>query len=237
MRHQHCRKPMANGLVMMQFSAMPEKTKRTSLTLEGIRILHNTSLEVVAGHLTDLCIRMKAAVYNKRFRLKVIKSSLAGFKKMVEVEREGGRPVNRTRSWEEDIRQVQKQSRQQNRFATGANHVPVFVPHTPGSELAKRMRAKAGTCLTGARSTSTSWRSRARTTPCSGYTPCTTTRAGWTSSTPWCVQGPTGLQISEKIKIFCFQGDILMNRKTEMGGAVVEREKFKYQRWGAGGRR
>ena len=26
-----------------------------------------------------------------------------------------------------------------------------------------------------------------------------------------------------------------MNRRSEMGGAVVERERFKYRRWGAGG--
>ena len=145
-RHQHYRKPMANGLVMMRFSAMPEKIKRTSLTQEGIHILRNTSLElppeVAAGHLTQLCIRMKAAGYNEQFRLEVIKSSMAGFNKMVEVEKEGGRPINRPRSWEEDRRQVQKESRQLNWFRAGGHHVPVFVPHTPGSELARRMRAK-----------------------------------------------------------------------------------------------
>ena len=65
-----------------------------------------------------------------------------GFDKMVKVEREGGRPVNRPRSWEEDSRQVKKESKQQNWFRSGGYHVPVFVPHTPGSELARRMRAK-----------------------------------------------------------------------------------------------
>ena len=41
--------------------------------------------------------------------------------------------------------------------------------------------------------------------------------------------------MSEKIKISYFQGDILMSRKNELGGAIIEREKFKYRRWGAGG--
>ena len=50
-------------------------------------------------------------------------------------------------------------------------------------------------------------------------------------------KSPLDRQISEKIQISRFQGDILMNRRTEMGGAVIEREKFKYRRWGAGGRR
>ena len=47
---------------------------------------------------------------------------------------------------------------------------------------------------------------------------------------------PLDRQLSEKIQICRFKGDILMNRKSEMGGAVVERERFKYRRWGAGGR-
>ena len=33
-----------------------------------------------------------------------------------------------------------------------------------------------------------------------------------------------------KIQISRFQGDILMNQRTEMGGAEIEREKFKYRR-------
>lgn len=43
---------------------------------------------------------------------------------------------------------------------------------------------------------------------------------------------PLDRQIAEKIHISRFQGEILMNRKSELGGAVVERERFKYRRWG-----
>ena len=32
-----------------------------------------------------------------------------------------------------------------------------------------------------------------------------------------------------------FSGDILMKRKTELVGVVVQKEAFKYRRWGAGG--
>ena len=96
-RHQHYRKPMANGLVMMRFSAMPEKIKRTSLTQEGIRILRNTSLElppeVAAGHLTELCIRMKAAGYNGQ----VIKV-LHGWLQQDGRGGEGGRQTNKPTS-------------------------------------------------------------------------------------------------------------------------------------------
>ena len=46
---------------------------------------------------------------------------------------------------------------------------------------------------------------------------------------------PLDRQFGEKVNICKFKGNIPMNRKTELGGAVVERESFKYRRWGAGG--
>ena len=111
-KYQHFRKSMANNMVMMKSSAQPDKTKRTSLTQEGIRILRNTSLElpwhVAAGHLSHLSSRMRASGYEEQFRLEVIKSAVEGFNKMVEAEKSGGRPVNRPRSWEAHKRQQQK---------------------------------------------------------------------------------------------------------------------------------
>ena len=45
---------------------------------------------------------------------------------------------------------------------------------------------------------------------------------------------PLDRQLAEKIQISRFKGEILMNRKNELGGALVPRERFKYRRWGAG---
>ena len=308
---------------------MPEKIKRTSLTQEGIRILRNTSLElapeVAASHLTELCMRMQGAGYKEKFRLEVVKSAMDGFERMVQVERQGGRPVNRPRSWEEDRRQVQKESRKQNWFRAGGHHVPVFVPHTPGSELAKRMRAKEEENnqgrkirfliveLGGTKIHNLLWKpnpwpatscGRPACFPCKGEKGGDCSKQGVTynlycldcqgnkslqvkvaaypgetgrnmhergkehlsnlekrsevDSVLWlhslhhhqgrldveyrmvCTgshRTPLDRQLSEKIQICRFKGDILMNRKSEMGGAVVERERFKYRRWGAGGGR
>ena len=46
---------------------------------------------------------------------------------------------------------------------------------------------------------------------------------------------PLEREIMEQVQISNFKGDILMNRKNEPGGAQLEREKFKYRRWGTGG--
>ena len=97
---------------------------------------------MAAGHLSHLSSRMRASGYEEQFRLEVIKSAVEGFNKMVEAEKSGGRPVNRPRSWEADKRQQQKYSKKRSWYKGGGHHVPLFVPHTPGSELAKLMRKK-----------------------------------------------------------------------------------------------
>ena len=142
---QHYRKPVANFQVMLQSSAMPTKMKKTVLTQEVIRVLRNCRLELPweekAAFLSELCIRMKASGYGERFRLQIIESGLAGFEKMVSVAAAGGRPVNRKSTWEKESRKKQKLAKSINWHKSGGYHVPLFVPNTPGSELASRIQA------------------------------------------------------------------------------------------------
>ena len=49
------------------------------------------------------------------------------------------------------------------------------------------------------------------------------------------IKNPLNQQIMERVQISNFKGDVLMNRKHELGGALLEREQFKYRWWGAGG--
>ena len=101
---EHYRKTMTNYLVILECSAMPNQMKRTTLTQERVRVPRNCRLdmswEMKAVHLTDLSARMKASGYSEMFRQQVIMSAMAGFGRMVEVAEQGGRPVNRPRSWE-----------------------------------------------------------------------------------------------------------------------------------------
>ena len=145
-RFEHYRKPMSNPLVMMECSAMPTKVKRTTLTQEVVRILRNISKELpketANKHLSEFSSRMMASEYTEKFRLEVIKAGVEGFEKMIKVEEAGGRPVNRPRTWETDRRQEKKQLKKRNWFSSGGHHVPLFIPHTPNSQLAKLIRAK-----------------------------------------------------------------------------------------------
>ena len=85
---------------------------------------------------------MRASGYDEHYRLQVVKAGLTGYDRMMEVERGGGRPVNRPRSWDEDERQKKKELQSKRWFRKGGFDVPLFVPHTPGGELEKRIREK-----------------------------------------------------------------------------------------------
>ena len=67
---------------------------------------------------------------------------MLGYDKMLEEERRGGRPVNQLRTWDEDRRQKKKEIQGKNWFRREGFDVPLFVPHTPHGELARRMKEK-----------------------------------------------------------------------------------------------
>ena len=150
--YEHYRKPMANPLLMMEISAMPAKVKRTTMVQEVVRIRRNTRpglpWDVTVKHLNEFCKRMKSSGYNEHYRFQVLKSGMEGYEKMLEIERRGGRPVNRLRSWGEDARQKKKELQGKVWFRRGGHDVPLFVPHTPHGELARRIKEQG---LTGSR--------------------------------------------------------------------------------------
>ena len=144
--YEHYRKPMANDLLMMEMSAMPAGMKRTVLTQEVVRIRKNIHpdlpWEITAKHLNNLSRRLRLSGYDEAYRYQVIKSGVEGFEKMLSQAEQGGRPINSPRTWEEDLRQKNKYFKKKRWFRKGGYDVPLFVPHTPRGELAKRMKAK-----------------------------------------------------------------------------------------------
>ena len=141
--YEHYRKPVANPLLMMEMSAMPAKVK-TTLVQEVVTIRRNIRpglpWEVTVKHLSNFCSRMKASGFNQHHRFQVLKSGMEGYDKMLETERRGVRPVNRLRSWGEDERQKKKELQSKTWYRAGGFEVPLFVPHTPHGELARRMK-------------------------------------------------------------------------------------------------
>ena len=74
-RYQFYRKPMANPLLIMARSAMPERVKRTALTQQALTIMKNTSPELPEDLKTQLLSefsgRMRASGYGARYRLEI----------------------------------------------------------------------------------------------------------------------------------------------------------------------
>ena len=77
---EYYRKPMANFLLMLESSAMPNKIKRTTMVQEGVRILRNCRLDLTwtdkARHLTDFSAIMKTSGYSESYRQQVIMSAV-----------------------------------------------------------------------------------------------------------------------------------------------------------------
>ena len=96
------RKPMANQQLMLFHSAMPEKTKRTTLSQEVSRILRNCHPDLPwedkLAHLNGFIERLRDNGYPEKMRAEIVLSGLKGYGNMKETERNGGRPINRMRT-------------------------------------------------------------------------------------------------------------------------------------------
>ena len=138
------RKPMANRLLMLHQSALPDKMKRTTLTQEVIRIMRNCHpdlpWEEKVSHLNTFTERMRDSGYPERYRAEVIQSGLKGYEKMLEVEKTGGRPVNRLKKTNQEERRRQKLQKKDTWYKEGGFSTVLFVPCTPGGILCKKLK-------------------------------------------------------------------------------------------------
>ena len=85
--------------------------------------------------------------------------------------------------------------------------------------------------LKGGRTTSSTWRRRTLRSQFSLHHHQGRQGVPYSMSVTGTFREPLDRQIMEKVQISRFEGDILMNRKNELGVAILEREKYKYRRW------
>ena len=115
---------------------------------EALRRLRNTSRilgpEVQNSHLSDFMFKLKNSGYTKKFRVEVLMSAKAAYKKQVENENLGLKPLYRNRS-QILIDRAKKKNQKYNWFK-GKGHQNftsvLFVPPTPGSKLAKMIQER-----------------------------------------------------------------------------------------------
>ena len=144
---EYYRKPCAARTVMLARSAMADRTKRSTLTQEAIRILRNCSLSVPwsrrAELLSDFSLRLKISGYSERFRETVMRSALSAWDKLLEADQSGEQPLYRERTWCRDKRNKQKEAKKKHWFRNlggQTNDFTVFCPMSPGGKLAARWK-------------------------------------------------------------------------------------------------
>eukprot|EP00092_Neocalanus_flemingeri_P053727 GFUD01063220.1.p1 GENE.GFUD01063220.1~~GFUD01063220.1.p1 ORF type:complete len:280 (-),score=59.98 GFUD01063220.1:2317-3156(-) len=91
-------------------------------------------------------IKMKNSGYSMKFRIEVLKSAFNAFEKMLEDDKNGNKPLFRSREWQCEERLKSKQEKKNNWFKGKRGQIDyktvLFVPPTPGGELAKEMQKR-----------------------------------------------------------------------------------------------
>ena len=144
-------KPTRNNKVILKDAAISSSQKRTILTQDCLRRLRNTKIElgkdVQVFHLNNYMLKLKHSGYSAKYRAEILDSSFKAFEKMVEDNRNGVKPLYRSREWNREERNKLKQEKKVNWYKkTGKNKIEyktvLFVPVTKDGKLAKEMKKR-----------------------------------------------------------------------------------------------
>ena len=143
-------KPTKNPRVILANSALSMAKKRTILTQECLRRLRNTKKElgpeVQKTHLNNFMVKLKNSGYSQKFRTEILNSGLQAFQKMLEDDKNGVKPLYRSREWNSEERQASKIKKKSNWWNTETSKIKyttiLFVTPTPGGVLAKELRKR-----------------------------------------------------------------------------------------------
>lgn len=140
--HEFYYKDVASSSVINARSALPWSWKRTILTQEVLRILLNCSRElpweVVVAHVNHMMLRLQYSGYDQKFRKEVVRSALAAYNRLVELDANGEKPLYRPWGWKAHERARERKKRCDNWFRKGGYETVIFVPATPGSQIKRR---------------------------------------------------------------------------------------------------
>ena len=149
--YEYYEKPTKNCKVLLANSAINSQAKRTILTQECLRVIRNTKIELGENtrnkHLTNFMLKMKNSGYSKKYRIEILDSALKAFKKMIDDDSNGVKPLFRNRNWNKENRQLEKKNKKRNWYKIGTHSKIkyksiLFVPPTPGGELLRDLKQR-----------------------------------------------------------------------------------------------
>ena len=146
--YQHYEKPVSSKAVLHAKSAHPSTCKRSVHTQEIVRRLLNSAPSLdwekeVTPVISEYMQRMKDAGYGEGYRKSILKQALAIYDAKVEDEKNGVRPIHRPKEWPKEQRKKNKDDKKNEWSTKGGYIAPIFVPSSPGGELARRMKKVA----------------------------------------------------------------------------------------------
>ena len=141
-------KPTKNPHVVLASSALGMRQKRNIFVSEALRRLRNTSQglgpDVQNKHLTEFMLKLKESGYDSKFRAEIILSAKSAYSIQLENDRKGIKPLYRERHQIIADKKFQNQTKSNWWKKKGGEKYTsvLFVPPTPGGELAKLIQAR-----------------------------------------------------------------------------------------------
>ena len=113
-------------------------------------MLRNTKIELgpetQKKHLDRFMLKLKNSGYSHKFRIEILDSALKAFKKMVEDDKSGIKPMFRSRDWNAEERKKSKSNKKFNWWNSSKSEIQyksvLFVTPTPGGTLAKELHKR-----------------------------------------------------------------------------------------------
>ena len=123
---------------------MPDEDNNLSgsLVQEVLRIFLNCTRElpweVIVAHVNHMMLRLQYLGYDRKFREEVVRSALAAYNRLLDLDASGEKPLYRPREWRALERARERRKRRDNWFRKGGSDTAILVPATPGSQLKHR---------------------------------------------------------------------------------------------------
>ena len=88
--------------------------------------------------LNHMLLHLQYSGYDRKFREEVVRSALAVYNRLLDLDASGEKPLYRPREWRALERTRERRKRHDNWFRKGGFDTVIFVPATPGSQLKRR---------------------------------------------------------------------------------------------------
>ncbi|PFX30192.1 Hemicentin-1 [Stylophora pistillata] len=89
-------------------------------------------------HVNHMMLRLQYSGYDRKFRKEVVRSALAAYNRLVELDANGEQPLYRPREWRALEPARERKKRRDNWFRKGDYDTVIFVPATTGSQIKRR---------------------------------------------------------------------------------------------------